>query len=152
MQALSFDPDHSQPFPPSPVPQETLPTILTMPPPPPPAMFTQKRVRYLQIHQSDRVLTACMCCTGFTKPIWRNGVLLTLALALAYRVAPSDSLSTDSAEENPITAYIAHHSPSPSLWKERADKHLQLAKIAADDKLLFQEAERPKVRRLRYLG
>ena len=42
--------------------------------------------------------------------------------------------------------------PEAGLWKARAAKHLELAKEAADDKLLFQEAERPKVRRLRYLG
>jgi hypothetical protein len=42
--------------------------------------------------------------------------------------------------------------PESGLWKGRNKKHLELAKAAADDKLLFQEAERPRIRRMRYLG
>ncbi|KAK4698826.1 hypothetical protein P7C70_g7443, partial [Phenoliferia sp. Uapishka_3] len=88
---------------------------------------------------------------GFTKPIWRNLALGALAVALAYRLAPASAPVT---EENPhpITSYIAANMPAAGQWKANATKHLELAKEAADDKLLFQEAERPKVRRLRYLG
>lgn len=51
-----------------------------------------------------------------------------------------------------MTKYIAYHMPEAGLWQKRSENHLDLAKSAADDKLLFQEAERPKVRRMRYLG
>lgn len=90
-------------------------------------------------------------CAGFNSPIWRNLTLGALAVALAYRLAPASAPVT---EENPspITTYLAAQMPEAGLWKARAAKHLELAKEAADDKLLFQEAERPKVRRLRYLG
>jgi hypothetical protein len=42
--------------------------------------------------------------------------------------------------------------PSADKFKERNEKHLEQAKQAADDKLLFQEAEKPRVKRMRYLG
>jgi len=52
-----------------------------------------------------------------------------------------------------VTRYIEHNlSPDADKFKARNDRHLELAKQAADDKLLFQEAERPRVRRMRYLG
>ncbi|KAL8292856.1 hypothetical protein RQP46_000550 [Phenoliferia psychrophenolica] len=88
---------------------------------------------------------------GFNAPVWRYLAVGSLAVALAIRLAPASAPVT---EENPspITTYLAAHMPEAGLWKARAAKHLELAKEAADDKLLFQDAERPKVRRLRYLG
>lgn len=69
------------------------------------------------------------------------------------RVSPSD-LPVKSNDETPyVTRYIQHNlTPEADLWKKRNDKHLELAVDKANDMLLFQEAERPKVRRLRYLG
>lgn len=52
-----------------------------------------------------------------------------------------------------MTRYIAHNLvPEQGLWRSRNEKHLELAVKQADDMLLMQEAERPKVRRMRYLG
>ena len=92
--------------------------------------------------------------TGFNSPIWRNAVLGSLALVLYYRLAPTPKATPDSPEAptNFITNYLAHHRPEEGLYKSRNAKHLSLAKEAADDKLLFQDAERPKVRRMRYPG
>jgi hypothetical protein len=64
----------------------------------------------------------------------------------------SPALIPTSDNDHPITRYLAHHMPESGLWKGRNEKHLELAKAAADDKLLFQEAERPRIRRMRYLG
>lgn len=93
---------------------------------------------------------------GFSAPIWRNGVLGALALVLYYRLVPSSAVRNADGElevpEHPITKYLAYNMPEAGLWKARNAKHLDLAKEAADDKLLFQEAERPKIRRIRYTG
>lgn len=52
-----------------------------------------------------------------------------------------------------MTRYIAHNlAPSADKYKARNEKHLEAAKQLADDKLLFQEAEKPRVKRMRYLG
>ncbi|GAA5832877.1 hypothetical protein JCM5353_003738 [Sporobolomyces roseus] len=89
---------------------------------------------------------------GFNAPFWRNLSLAAIGLALYLRLAPSAS-SSDEQSEPWLTRYIAHNlAPSADKFKARNEKHLELAKQAADDKLLFQEAEKPRIKRLRYLG
>lgn len=108
-----------------------------------------------------RVLSA----SGFNAPFWRTlsiaavGVFLYLRLAESSDKVPTPSELVDKVEEAVpavppyLTRYISHNlAPDADKFKERNDKHLELAKQAADDKLLFQEAERPRMRRLRYLG
>lgn len=77
-------------------------------------------------------------------------------MALFLRISPDDvpnKVDPSSSEVPYLTRYIKHNlTPQADLWKERNEKHLELAVEAADAKLLFQEAERPSVRRLRYLG
>lgn len=75
-------------------------------------------------------------------------------MTLALRVSPADNPATNNSDETPyLTRYIQHNlTPAADLWKKRNEKHLELAIQAADDKLLFQEAEPAKIRRLRYLG
>ncbi|GAA5929102.1 uncharacterized protein JCM15063_004051 [Sporobolomyces koalae] len=86
---------------------------------------------------------------GFNAPFWRKLSLAAIGLALYLRVGPS----TSDDSEPWLTRYIAHNlAPSADKFKERNEKHLEAAKLAADDKLLFQEAEKPRVKRLRYLG
>ncbi|GAA5992383.1 hypothetical protein JCM10908_000455 [Rhodotorula pacifica] len=101
---------------------------------------------------------------GFNAPFWRTlsiaavGVFLYLRLAESSDKVPTPSELVDKVEEKVtvppyLTRYISHNlAPDADKYKERNDKHLELAKQAADDKLLFQEAERPRMRRLRYLG
>lgn len=95
----------------------------------------------------------------------RTTLALTALLALAYPYIPSPSkgsaspsLSPDAfarasardADETPlITRLIARYTTPASTWTERNDKHLELAKDAAEARLLFQEAERPRVWRWR---
>jgi len=43
---------------------------------------------------------------------------------------------------------LARAIPDAKHWTERLDRHLELTKEAAEDKLLVQDAERPKIRRL----
>ncbi|GAA5900104.1 hypothetical protein JCM8208_002015 [Rhodotorula glutinis] len=94
---------------------------------------------------------------GFNAPFWRRLSLAALALAIYLRAAPddlADQVEHLAEQKLPwVTRYIEHNlSPDADKFKERNDRHLELAKQAADDKLLFQEAERPRVRRMRYLG
>lgn len=71
---------------------------------------------------------------------------------VAYRVMPAQAVATE-GEKPVVTRFIEDKiMPAQDLWRSRNEKHLELAKEAAETKLLFQEAERPKVRRLRYLG
>ena len=82
--------------------------------------------------------------------------MVGLASAVLLRVSPSsvpDAVDGSASETPYLTRYIEYNlTPEAGLWQRRNDKHLDLAVDAANDKLLFQEAERPKVRRLRYLG
>ncbi|GAA6010321.1 hypothetical protein JCM11491_006266 [Sporobolomyces phaffii] len=88
---------------------------------------------------------------GFNAPFWRNLSLAAIGIALYLRIAPSTSSDDDS--EPWLTRYIAYNlAPSADKFKERNEKHLEAAKQLADDKLLFQEAEKPRVKRMRYLG
>lgn len=91
---------------------------------------------------------------GFHAPFWTKLAVGGLLVALALRVSPANNPTTANSDETPyLTRYIQHNlTPATDLWRKRNEKHLELAIEAADDKLLFQEAEPAKVRRLRYLG
>ncbi|GAA5896405.1 hypothetical protein JCM6882_001005 [Rhodosporidiobolus microsporus] len=93
---------------------------------------------------------------GFNAPFWRWLSLAGVGVFVYSRAAPVHLAPKDGADldEQPwLTRYIAYNlAPSADKWKARNDKHLELAKEAADDKLLFQEAERSRMRRMRYLG
>ncbi|KAM0789258.1 hypothetical protein ACM66B_000101 [Microbotryomycetes sp. NB124-2] len=96
---------------------------------------------------------------GFNAPFWTKLAVGGLAVALVLRLAPAPPEATgqdDQDQENDapwITRYITHNlTPATGLWKQRNERHLELAIEAANDKLLIQEAEKPKIRRLRYLG
>ncbi len=93
--------------------------------------------------------------TGFNASFWQYGSFGVIGAFIAYRLTPDNvkpHLAT--ADEKPyVTSLIEKHiMPAEGLWKKRNEKHLELSKEQAEDKLLFQEAERPKVRRLRYTG
>ncbi|GAA6023419.1 hypothetical protein JCM8202_001432 [Rhodotorula sphaerocarpa] len=98
----------------------------------------------------------------FNAPFWRTLSLAAIGAFLYSRLAdrsdavPSASDLAHKVEDQVppyLTRYISHNlAPGADKYKERNEKHLELAKQAADDKLLFQEAERPRIRRLRYLG
>lgn len=49
-----------------------------------------------------------------------------------------------------ITRYIDYYSTPSSVWKERNERHLDYVREKAEEKLLFQDAERPPVHRFRY--
>ncbi|WVR08806.1 hypothetical protein IAU60_005864 [Kwoniella sp. DSM 27419] len=101
---------------------------------------------------------------SFFTPGWRNTLILVTASILIYPYLPSPSSSTVSPSLDPatfsqsakdkdlpwITRWLANNTPEAKVWQERSDKHLELTKEAAETKLLFQEAERPKVLRMRY--
>ncbi|SPO26265.1 uncharacterized protein UTRI_02541 [Ustilago trichophora] len=108
---------------------------------------------------------------NFGAPIWRYTFLGAIAVFGLYRIStlhadphPSrasssgrsapgnqseDNLHTD-AQKPWLTRYIEHWSTPSSVWKERNARHLELAKQKAEERLLFQDAERPPVHRLRY--
>ncbi|KAL1409094.1 hypothetical protein Q8F55_005918 [Vanrija albida] len=95
---------------------------------------------------------------------WATRALLVSAAVLLWPYLParptaaaSPSLAPDAAEKEAadapsfITRAIASGTKEDAAnWAKRNDKHLELARAQADDKILVQEAERPKVWRLRY--
>ena len=107
---------------------------------------------------------------GFHGPFWRNTALAVLLSFAVYTVSlshapaakPINLEQSHDPNEQPVeakdkdmpylTRYLAYHMPREGLWKERNDKHLELTVKAAEDQLLVQDAQRPKIRRLRYAG
>ncbi|KAJ9116325.1 hypothetical protein QFC22_004765 [Naganishia vaughanmartiniae] len=101
---------------------------------------------------------------SFMTSTWRNTAIATVLALVAYNTLPSPpskptSPSTD-PEYNTSTAaklpvfsrILASVTPEAKTWTERNEKHLKLTMAAADDRLLFQEAERPRIHRLRNPG
>lgn len=93
----------------------------------------------------------------------RNTLIFTALFALSYPYLPSPSAGSASPSVSPdafdatstskdaplITRLLAAYTPSAKTWTERNDKHLELVKDAAEERLLFQEAERTRVWRWR---
>lgn len=94
----------------------------------------------------------------------RATLLLTALFTISYPYLPSPSRGSASPSASPtsfstvadkadtplITRLLAKYTPEAKTWTERNDKHLELTKDRAEERLLFQEAERPKVWRMRY--
>ncbi|BGP16894.1 hypothetical protein JCM10213_007339 [Rhodosporidiobolus nylandii] len=94
---------------------------------------------------------------GFNAPFWWKLAVAGVAVAAWSRAAPvhfAPKAGEEDLEQQPwLTRYIAYNlNPTSDKWRERNEKHLELAKQAADDKLLFQEAEKSRMRRMRYPG
>ena len=99
---------------------------------------------------------------AFFGPAWRyTYIILGLGL-LSYPYLPDRSTASMSPTLHPerltaarsdpslplLTRLIARVIPDADHWTERIDRHLALSKQAAEDKLLIQDAQQPKVRRL----
>lgn len=112
------------------------------------------------------MLTSCSFfpTPGFGAPIWRWTFLGVLAAGGLYRYtsthtthaaapASDDELEGEPDDDKPfLTRYITYHVTKPSIWKERSDRHLDAVRQRAEDRLLFQDAERPPIHRLRFPG
>ncbi|KAI0930368.1 hypothetical protein AcW1_009082 [Taiwanofungus camphoratus] len=80
----------------------------------------------------------------FSSPVWRNFVLLGLAVAGWYKFAPAPG------EDTYLTRFIAHYSTPREVWQRLSLKHLMLSVEGSDESLLMQSAQRPPVHRYRY--
>ncbi|CDS01624.1 hypothetical protein [Sporisorium scitamineum] len=110
---------------------------------------------------------------NFGAPIWRYTFSGAIAAFGLYRIStlhadPHPSRASSSGRSAPgnesednlhlegekpwLTRYIEHWTTPSSVWKERNARHLELVKEKAEERLLFQDAERPPVHRLRYTG
>jgi hypothetical protein len=99
--------------------------------------------------------------SAFLTPVWRNTAIATALAVVIYstfpappRVATSPSsdpsYTTSTAERLPVfSRVLAQITPEAKTWTERNERHLELTREAAEDRLLFQEAERPRIHRLR---
>ncbi|EST08467.1 hypothetical protein PSEUBRA_001885 [Kalmanozyma brasiliensis GHG001] len=108
---------------------------------------------------------------NFGAPIWRWTFLGAVAVFGLYRIStlhadPHPSRASSSGRSAPgnesednlhvegekpwLTRYIENWTTPSSVWKERNARHLELVKEKAEERLLFQDAERPPVHRLRY--
>lgn len=105
--------------------------------------------------------------TAFLNSTWRNTFILTTLTALAYTyfptpsstpTSPTASTSYSKPDANStgaapwLTRKLQELTTPASVWSERNEKHLELTIKSAEDRLLFQEAERPKIYRLKYPG
>ena len=97
-------------------------------------------------------------------PTWRNTAIATTLAIIIYSTFPSPpriatspssdpSYTTSTASALPLfSRVLAQITPEAKTWTERNERHLELTKNAAEDRLLFQEAERPRIHRLRNPG
>lgn len=67
-------------------------------------------------------------------------------------VSDDNDDDNEEAEDNRpfLTKYMDYYSTPSSVWKERNERHLDIVREKAEEKLLFQDAERPPIHRLRY--
>lgn len=93
----------------------------------------------------------------------RNSLIVIAAAVLAWPYLPSPSAGSASPSASPeafskaaatadapfVTRWLAKNTPEAEVWTKRNDKHLELTKEAAEERLLFQEAEPRKVWRYR---
>lgn len=106
---------------------------------------------------------APLASTAFMNATWRNTLILTALAVFAYPYLPSppSSPSAPSTSEEyttpagtrdlPLVSRLLAQGTTPAAtWTERNAKHLELTVQAAEDKLLFQEAERPRIYRMRF--
>ncbi|CAO1617054.1 unnamed protein product [Sympodiomycopsis kandeliae] len=111
---------------------------------------------------------------SFATPFWRNTALLLLVTIGAYRFSqvhadPHPSRASSSGTSAPgnesedshhhelqgdnrpfLTRYLENWKNAPSSYSEKAAEYLEWSRRKAEMKMLFQEAERPPVHRLRF--
>jgi hypothetical protein len=102
--------------------------------------------------------------TAFMTPTWRNTAIATALALVIYNTFPSPPARATSPSTDPeyatrtaqslpwFSRVLAQLTPDAKVWTERNEKHLQMTREAAEDRLLFQEAERPRIHRLRNPG
>jgi hypothetical protein len=101
---------------------------------------------------------------AFMNSTWRNTAIATALGLIIYNTFPAPPKRATSPSTDPeyttttaaslplFSRILARITPKAETWTERNEKHLKLTMEAADDRLLFQEAERPKIHRLRNPG
>jgi hypothetical protein len=93
-------------------------------------------------------------------PTWRNTLIAGTLSYLAYSFLPtppstptspsSSSTYNQPAEDLPYLSKLLARITTPAEeWKRRNAKHLEQTVRSAEDRLLFQEAERPRVYRMK---
>ena len=115
------------------------------------------------VHCSSTHFIRRLATTAFLSPPWRNTLILITASILIYPYLPSPSkqslspslspeahASTSNSETPLVTRLLAKYTPDAKTTYERNDKHLELSAEKAGERLLFQEAERPRVHRMRF--
>ena len=97
---------------------------------------------------------------SFMNPTWRNTLIAGTLAYLAYSFLPtppstptspsSSSTYNQPAEDLPYLSKLLARITTPAEeWKRRNAKHLEQTVRSAEDRLLFQEAERPRVYRMK---
>jgi hypothetical protein len=127
--------------------------------------LTLARPSHSLVTRSARAVTrsARSFATAFLSPPWRNTLILITASILIYPYLPSpqkqsaspslspEGFSKSTTESTPlVTRLLAQNTTEAKIWSERNDRHLELSTEKAQERLLFQEAERPRVHRMRY--
>jgi hypothetical protein len=130
---------------------------------PRPTNYTSYTLNYIHVTRSLAPLGHSFTKTAFLSPPWRNTLILITASILIYPYLPSPSkqslspslspeahASTSNSETPLVTRLLAKYTPDAKTTYERNDKHLELSAEKAGERLLFQEAERPRVHRMRF--
>ncbi|ORZ14666.1 hypothetical protein BCR42DRAFT_353992 [Absidia repens] len=84
----------------------------------------------------------------FGNNVWRNTILLAIAGVVWYRV---DQRMTDQGEEkHPFTRWIEFHMNKSHENDQIAQANLENANKIAEYRLVYQDAQRPPIYRMRY--
>ncbi|SAM09717.1 hypothetical protein [Absidia glauca] len=84
----------------------------------------------------------------FSNNVWRNTIILAIAGVVWYRV---DERMTDQGDEkHPFTRWIEFHMNKSHENDEIAQANLDNANKIAEYRLVYQDAQRPPIYRMRY--
>ncbi|KAI8086194.1 uncharacterized protein BX664DRAFT_335143 [Halteromyces radiatus] len=84
----------------------------------------------------------------FNNNVWRNTILLAIAGFIWYRI---DERVTDQGDEkHPVTNWIEYHMNKSQDNDQIAETNFDNAKKIAEYKLVYQDAQRPPIYRMRY--
>ncbi|KAI8338867.1 hypothetical protein BC941DRAFT_421435 [Chlamydoabsidia padenii] len=84
----------------------------------------------------------------FGNNVWRNTIVLAIAGVIWYRV--DERLTDQGDEKHPFTRWIEFHMNKSHENDEIAEAQLANANKIADYRLVYQEAQRPPIHRMRY--
>ncbi|KAI9305342.1 hypothetical protein BJ944DRAFT_161930, partial [Cunninghamella echinulata] len=84
----------------------------------------------------------------FDNKVWRNTLIVAVGAIVWYRI--DERLTDQGDEKHPITRWIEYHMTQSQEKDQIAAEFLENSNRLAEYRLLYQEAQRPPIYRMRY--